>query len=56
MAGRNPDVGESRDVYLRVRLATFEAEWLDTLRDGDSRSTYVRELIRAEAEAGGLIT
>lgn len=51
---RPPDAGESRDNYLRVRLAPFEAAWLDAARDTVSRSEYVRELITLDAQQKGL--
>jgi hypothetical protein len=54
MAGRIPEVGESRDEYLRVRLAAFEAKTLDLAREGDSRSNYVRRLIAEDAARTGL--
>jgi hypothetical protein len=54
-AGRPPDAGESRDHYLRVRLAAFEAEHLDRVREGQSRSEYVRRLIMADFEERGLL-
>lgn len=54
MAGRNPEVGESRDEYLRVRLAPFEARTLDLARDGQSRSDYIRKLIEQDARAKGV--
>ena len=37
-----------------MRLAAFEATWLDTARDGMNRSDYVRQLIRRDAEERGL--
>jgi hypothetical protein len=49
MAGRPPETGENRDNYLRVRLAPFEIETLDKVRDGRTRSDYIRSLIRADA-------
>lgn len=53
-AGRPPEAGESREHYLRVRLASFEAEYLDSARDGQSRSAYVRALIHADAAENGV--
>ena len=54
-AGRSPDVGESRDQYLRVRLAPFETKGLDHARNGQSRSDYVRALIHADLRDRGLL-
>ena len=54
--GRPPEAGTSRDEYLRVRLAAFEATYLDKARDGQTRSDYVRGLIRADAEQKGFAT
>jgi predicted DNA-binding protein len=54
MTGRPPEAGESRDQYLRVRLASFEARKLDVARGERTRSDYVRELIEADAEDKGL--
>lgn len=54
MVGRPPEAGQSRDKYLRVRLTGFEARYLDQLRDGQSRSQYVRQLIEAAATERGL--
>ena len=56
MAGRTPEVGESRDHYLRVRLAPFEVEGLDTARNGQSRSDYIRALIHQDLRDRGLLT
>lgn len=55
MAGRNPDIGESRDQYLRVRLAGFEVEGIDAARDGQSRSDYIRSLIHADLRERDLL-
>ena len=54
-AGRTPEVGESRDKYLRVRLAPFEADAIDLARDGASRSDYVRQLIHDDLRGRGLL-
>lgn len=52
--GRPPEAGETRGAYLRVRLASFEDGYVETLRRDKSRSDYVRELIRRDAEEQGI--
>lgn len=58
MAGRNPEVGEKRDQYLRVRVAGFEMDNIDTARLHDgaelSRSDYIRDLIDQDLRRKGL--
>ena len=55
MAGRPPDAGESREHYLRVRLASFEIDGVDAARDGQSRSDYVRALIHTDLRDRGIL-
>lgn len=56
MRGRPPEAGESRAEYLRVRLAPHEASVLDKARNGQTRSDYIRALIRMDAEEKGFGT
>lgn len=56
MAGRPPDAGQTRTVYLRVRLAEYEARHLDDARGAHSRSEYVRDLIASDAREKGIAT
>jgi hypothetical protein len=51
---RRPDAGEPREVFLRVRLAPFEAKSLDRIRGRKTRSDYVRGLLAEDAQRKGL--
>lgn len=51
---RRPDAGEPRAIFLRVRLAPFEAQSLDKVRGRKTRSDYVRALLAEDAVRKGL--